>query len=141
MSEAMVKREVFDTIGGFRPHLVQSEDNDFWIRASKSFSVFHIDRCITRIRMHGINTSWDQTNILTWELQMKLSHNDGSFYMRRVLAAVCHKLAYEYRIRGEKQLFRKYTLKSMKYNPFYWKNYVYWLYSVWFETLRKILKH
>lgn len=129
VSEALVKREILGKIGCFRPELLQSEDNDFWIRASKAFSIFHIDALVTRLRMHGANMSWDQVKQLTWELQMKLTHDDGSFHMRKTLAVLCHKLAYEYRIQGEKRLFRKYTVASLKYYPLYWKNYAYLVYS------------
>ena len=129
VSEALIKREILEEIGCFRPELLQSEDNDFWIRASKAFSIFHIDALVTRLRMHGANMSWDQVRQLTWELQMKLAHDDGSFHMRKSLAVICHKLAYEYRIRGEKLLFRKYTIVSLTYYPLYWKNYAYLVYS------------
>jgi glycosyltransferase involved in cell wall biosynthesis len=127
--EALVKRKVLQTVGVFNPRFLQGEDYDLWIRASKRFTIRHIEQPIAKIRTHAANMSNNRVKQLTWELQVIQSHTDGSLLMRRSLAKIYHRLAYECRIVHQKMLFRKYTIEAIKYNPFYWKNYVYLVYS------------
>lgn len=128
--EAMVSRRVIDEIGGFTPSFLQCEDYDFWIRSVRRFKIRSIDKLVAQVRTHDSNLSKDRVNQLTWELRVQLSHYDGSLLMRRSLARIYHRLAYECRVVKNTMLFREYTLKSIRYNPFYWKNWGYLVYSL-----------
>jgi len=127
--EAMVSRRVMDEIGVFTPAFLQCEDYDFWIRSARKFKIRHIDRLVARIRSHDANLSKDRVTQLTWELRVLLSHYDGSLLTRRSLARIYHRLAYECRMEKDTTLFRRYTLKSIQFNPLYWKNWGYLAYS------------
>lgn len=128
-AEALVARKVLDEIGGFNPAFLQGEDYDFWIRTAERFPIFHIPVTVVNARAHSDNLTRNKVKQLTWEFQVRLAHHDGSWLMRRSLAEICHRLAYEHRITHEKSLFRRYTLASLCYNPLYWKNYAYLIYS------------
>lgn len=42
-SSAMIHRSVFDTVGGFNPHLKACEDYDLWIRLALQYDVGYLD--------------------------------------------------------------------------------------------------
>lgn len=42
-SNVMIRREVFETIGGFHEQIPAIEDWDYWIRVAKDFAIDHID--------------------------------------------------------------------------------------------------
>jgi glycosyltransferase involved in cell wall biosynthesis len=126
--EAMVSKRVIDEIGMFTPSFFQCEDYDFWIRSARKFAVRYVDKLVARVRSHDANLSKDRVIQLTWELRVQLAHYDGSFLTRRSLAKIYHRLAYECRVSNNPALFRRYVLKSIRYNPWYWKN---WLYLGW----------
>ena len=128
--EAMISRRVVAEIGGFNPSFLQCEDYDFWIRSARKFEIRYIDRLVARIKSHDANLSKDRVTQLTWELRVLLSHYDGSLLTRRSLARIYHRLAYECRIQKNTALFRRYTFKSIQFNPLYWKNWGYLAYSV-----------
>jgi hypothetical protein len=129
-AEALVKRSVLDVIGDFHPQIIGVEDYDLWIRIAACFSIIHIPQIVAYIRKHGASLSENPLKQLQRELHMKLFYDQRSIPIRRAIANVYHRLAYEYRILHQKELFRQHTMDSIKYNPFYWKNYAYLLYSV-----------
>jgi len=135
--EAMVSKRVVDEIGGFTTSFVQCEDYDFWIRSARKFKIRNIDQLVAKIRSHDANLSKDRVTQLTWESRVLLSHYDGSLLARRSLARIYHRLAYECRIEKNTTLFRRYTLKSIQYNPMYWKNWGYLAYSIFMSSNRE----
>jgi glycosyltransferase involved in cell wall biosynthesis len=51
----MVRREVFDTVGGFDEAMCRFEDTDMWRRISKSYSIGAIQEYTCKLRTHGGN--------------------------------------------------------------------------------------
>jgi glycosyltransferase involved in cell wall biosynthesis len=57
-SSVVIRREVFDAIGGFDTELRSSEDRDLWIRATAAgFRFWFINEPLCRIRRHAGNMS------------------------------------------------------------------------------------
>lgn len=134
---AMVKRNTLNEAGMFNPHILQCEDYELWLRISKKFTLLYVDKVVAKVRKHGTNYSQNTISMLTWELDMKLSHYDHSNIMKKAISNVYHRLAYEHRIVRHTKLFRQYALQSIKYNPFYWKNYAYLVYSWLLSPIKK----
>ena len=133
--EAMVKKEILNEIGYFNPNILQCEDYDLWLRIAQKNVIKHIDKTVVQVQKHAASFSANTIRLLTWERYVILYHANQSCLSRRAVADVCHRLAYQCRIVRQTKLFRQYTIESIKYNPLYWKNYAYLLYS-WFMQLQ-----
>jgi glycosyltransferase involved in cell wall biosynthesis len=55
-STLMSRREVFEQLGGYDEELAY-EDFDFWVRSSRSFYFYFLDRALTKRRMHAASQS------------------------------------------------------------------------------------
>jgi putative methyltransferase (TIGR04325 family) len=57
---AMVRRTVYDEVGGYDPLLVQLQDYDFWIRVVGQYEIRVLDGPLVAYRVlgEGLNTSW-----------------------------------------------------------------------------------
>ncbi len=67
---AVVRRELFDRLGGFREDLA-CEDYEFWMRALKhGASFFHDPRLLVRLRQHGGNLSAQAVSM--WEMNLQI---------------------------------------------------------------------
>jgi Glycosyl transferase family 2 len=65
---AVVRRELFDRLGGFRDDL-PAEDYEFWMRALKhGATFFHDPRLLVRLRQHGGNLS--AQTVPMWEMNL-----------------------------------------------------------------------
>jgi glycosyltransferase involved in cell wall biosynthesis len=52
MNTALVRRSLVNTIGGFNTSLVQAEDYDFWIKASRVAEMHALDGAVALYRIH-----------------------------------------------------------------------------------------
>jgi glycosyltransferase involved in cell wall biosynthesis len=67
---AVVRRELFDRLGGFREDLA-GEDYEFWMRALKHQALFfHDPRLLVRLRQHGSNLSAQAVSM--WEMNLEI---------------------------------------------------------------------
>lgn len=67
---AVVRRELFDRLGGFREDLA-CEDYEFWMRALKhGATFFHDPRVMVRLRQHGGNLSAQAVSM--WEMNVRI---------------------------------------------------------------------
>lgn len=128
--EAMVSRRVFQRIGLFNPVFLQCEDYDFWIRSVRHFPIRYVHELVARVRMHDGNLSRDRVRQLTWETRVLASHQDGSRLARKALGRAFHRLAYECRLARNAGLFRRSSLESVRYDPYYWKGWCYLAYAL-----------
>lgn len=55
----MVRRQVFDTLGGYDETLAY-EDFDFWVRSSRLYNYFYLDKVTTKRRVHisSLSRGW-----------------------------------------------------------------------------------
>jgi glycosyltransferase involved in cell wall biosynthesis len=54
---SMIRREVFDALGGYDPAFAHAEDYELWLRATKWFRFDNLPRVLYRVRVHGENAS------------------------------------------------------------------------------------
>jgi glycosyltransferase involved in cell wall biosynthesis len=70
-SASLVRRRVFDNVGGFDPNLSYIEDTDLWHRVSWNHAIHQMDEVLCRYRSGHLNTFHPQ-NLRTralWELR------------------------------------------------------------------------
>ena len=53
----LIRREVFASVGGYRPIFVQSEDYDLWVRIAEGFEVANLDQVVVKYRIHPYQVS------------------------------------------------------------------------------------
>jgi len=54
---SMLRREVFDALGGYDPAFVHAEDYELWLRAARRFRFDNLPRVLYRVRLHDDNAS------------------------------------------------------------------------------------
>ena len=74
---ALVRRAVYDEVGGYDPLLMQLQDYDFWIRMSSRYEIKVLNEPLIAYRVlgEGINTSWPGTEAVrrtAWETRRVL---------------------------------------------------------------------
>jgi glycosyltransferase involved in cell wall biosynthesis len=57
-SAALIRREAFLGVGGYRPSLVPSEDYDLWLRIADHFQLANLQRIIVKYRVHPYQLSF-----------------------------------------------------------------------------------
>jgi glycosyltransferase involved in cell wall biosynthesis len=66
----LVRREVFEQIGGFDPTMTQSEDFDWFLRLrEQSLGFAMLSQIVLRYRSHDSNITADQNAVRYWALQ------------------------------------------------------------------------
>jgi FkbM family methyltransferase len=74
-SAALIRREVFETIGGYRKKLQSADDYDFFARALLSgFNLANIPEVFHKIRLHPKSIGSTRTQLIN-ELVKKIQHN------------------------------------------------------------------
>lgn len=53
MNTAVIRREVYEAIGGFNEAMRQGEDYDFWLKASRIYEMHALDSPVALYRIHG----------------------------------------------------------------------------------------
>ncbi len=54
---AMLRREVFDSVGSYDPEFAHAEDYDLWLRVVEKYPLDNLPRPLLRLRLHGDNVS------------------------------------------------------------------------------------
>jgi hypothetical protein len=54
---AMLRRQIFDSVGGYDPAFPHAEDYDLWLRVVEKHALDNLPRTLLRLRWHGENVS------------------------------------------------------------------------------------
>jgi putative methyltransferase (TIGR04325 family) len=74
---ALVRRAIYDDVGGYDPLLMQLQDYDFWIRVSGKYEIEVLNEPLIAYRVlgEGLNTSWPGAETVrrtAWEMRRAL---------------------------------------------------------------------
>ncbi len=133
----MVRREVFDEVGGYDVSLKSHEDWDLWCRVTQRFAIETIDLPLAMNRRHSANLSGKQEQMYLSE-QMALNKALNSYSLKPdELTLVKRRLArlhflYGSRsiVDGETALGRKRLLASIRIYPWSTEPYSYLMKSL-----------
>jgi glycosyltransferase involved in cell wall biosynthesis len=122
-SSALMKRALFQEIGGFDEDLPVCEDYDFWLRVTCRYPVLFIDgKLIVKRGGHPdqlSNRSWGNDRYRVMALEKLLSFQDLKAEERemvsRELVRKCHILSHGYDKRGKREEGRKYEELAKRY--------------------------
>lgn len=62
-STVIVRRECFETVGVFQPHLRASEDHELWLRIARRFPIAFLDEPLAEYRRHDNSINADSTTL------------------------------------------------------------------------------
>jgi glycosyltransferase involved in cell wall biosynthesis len=75
-SAAMVRRSIFETMGGFDEKLAYNEEYDLWLRITRDYPVLHVARPDVLYRLHGNNISRSRDGQHKNEIRAIAKHDD-----------------------------------------------------------------
>ncbi len=84
---SLLKKELIDTIGGFREHLRQAEDYQFWIRLAAISDFVFVPKLLMFYRQHGTSTMAQDLAPRLWTVQAfeeLLNENNFSLYKPQI---------------------------------------------------------
>ncbi len=121
-SGAMIRRTVFEEIGGFDERLSTSADWDLFYRVSERYAVGFVPELLIKYRVHGSNM---HTNVAVFEHDMSLAFEKAFASPSPEIAAIERKaygglyqiLAGSYFRAGKYGAFAANSLKSLTHEP------------------------
>lgn len=72
-SSVMIRRDVFQRVGGFPPRYRFADEFDVWLKIAARYSIAYVDRPVVFIRFYESNTSHDRIGVRsdTYDILMK----------------------------------------------------------------------
>ncbi len=125
-SSALMKRSLFDEIGGFDETLPVCEDYDFWLRVTCRYPVLFIDKKLI-VKRGGYadqlsTRSWGNDRYRVMALEKLLHSQDLKAEEKRLasgeLVRKCHILSRGFSKRGKQEEARRYEELAKRYGAF-----------------------
>jgi glycosyltransferase involved in cell wall biosynthesis len=141
-----IHRKVFEETGGFNPTLYYGADVDFWLKVSVRYPIVYVPRADSVLTEHAERIV---NNVPTYKKSLIWAHILNSLALSKELppekrmqlrrwaathsehiAGICHDEAYRLLLAGKLKESRVPLRLAMFRRPLYWKNYVYYLFSL-----------
>ena len=101
-SKAMIRENVFETVGGFDESLPARQDYEMWVRISKSFAIRGIDEMLVKYHISGgngqISKNWD--NCIDGHTKLYLKYKSDIDRDPRARFNIFFYLAHYHRMKG-----------------------------------------
>ncbi|MFH2107721.1 MAG: glycosyltransferase [Chrysiogenia bacterium] len=129
--EVLVPKRLALAAGSFDEALKMSEDFDFWLRLSREYEFCHAAVTVARRRIHGKMMSHQADELQYWagqalEKQWRCVQGWGE---RAAIAGACgqnfHLRAYLAKERGDLAAMKRLSLRSLRWQPWRAKNWLY----------------
>ncbi len=125
MNTAVVRRSVYEAIGGFNESMRQGEDYDFWLRASRVAEMHSLDSAVALYRihsasaMHRLSSDNHLANLLkAASMRWGLETHDGQAlpikYFHKRLGKVAFDHAYAHYWHGQRVVARAAFWQALK---------------------------
>ena len=96
-STVIVRRECFDTVGVFNPHLRAAEDHELWLRILRQFPIAFMDEVMAEYRRHGISINTDPPLLYDgYRRYFEIILNEYRPWLKNPRAAERHLAKFEY---------------------------------------------
>ncbi len=125
MNTAVIRRSIYESIGGFNESMRQAEDYDFWLKASRLMEMHSLDGAVALYRIHPASAMHRLANesmlavlLMSARLRWGLSQNDGQMMSAQQfsqrLGSVYFDHGYSHYWQGSYAGAKKAFLQSMK---------------------------
>ena len=144
----VVRRSCLDKVGFYDLENRLSLDYDLWLRIAQYFPIDYIDRPLVIFRLHTTNLSLNridqmQDHLAALEKILRLNPRIVDEVGRDVVDfAFAFKTAYMFFEQGSFKKARWHFTKALRFRPFHWPSYGYylacWLPPSWIKGLRHL---
>ena len=133
-STVVIKKDVFDKVGGFNENYKRAEDYDMWLRISRSFPLAHTKTPLTWIRKSKNRLSNDKFDLRNSAIKVIKENYDPEKIPKRKLnkriSDIEISLGRRYVKAGNKEEGNKHFLSSIKRYPYRIRPYRYLLSTI-----------
>lgn len=141
-SSVMIRKDVFDKIGGFPPKYRFADEFDVWLTIARDFPIAYYEKPLVFIRFYESNTSHNRIGVRTDTYDILQKHYDSdriprSIYLRTLSD---HDISFgrAYLGAGNPAEALKWFWKSIRRTPFRPRSWRYYLkYRIAFSLQRK----
>jgi len=125
-SVVMIKKDIFQTVGGFDKELMPSEDGELWARIAYTYpeSIGHIAKATVLMRKHAGSSIYNFKKVEHAELRVlqkttsSYIHPNNVILKRNIMSHGYLGIAYVAVFNNKKCIASLYLLKAVFYNPF-----------------------
>ncbi|MDW8107637.1 MAG: glycosyltransferase [Armatimonadota bacterium] len=132
-SSAVLRRECFERVGGFREDLYGLGDWEMWLRVALEYDIGYIDEPLTLYRVHGANAFLQHHRLLEDEVKVRAEtiHACETRFMQRandpraMRLALAHSyacLGTDYALLGDRKQARRAYIRSLQLYPLRFKS-------------------
>lgn len=130
-SSVMIRKDVFDAIGGFPPRYRFADEFDVWLAISRDFTIAYFDKPLVFIRFYESNTSHNRVGVRTDTYDILQKHYDPDRIPRSVYLRTLsdHDISFgrAYLRTGNAAEALKWFRKSIRRTPFRPRSWRYFL--------------
>jgi glycosyltransferase involved in cell wall biosynthesis len=134
-SSVMIRRDVFDEIGGFPPCYRFADEFDVWLKIAAAHSIAYVDEPLVFIRFYEANTSHDRVGVRsdTYNILLK-QYNPARISVPIFLRTLSdHDISFgrAHLKAGDMTEALKWFRRSVQRTPFRWRSWRYYVrYSI-----------
>lgn len=119
VNSALVKRNLFNTVGYQNEDLKSLEDWEFWLRCAfegATFNYISDENAYALIRVHATSLSQNRANMLKWEIRLKtlVKTYINNSSLEPILKQILHTSNDTYKKAMQKEFIVKYGLLNLK---------------------------
>ena len=96
----IVKKMVFEAVGGFDESIEVSEDYDLWLKILKKYEISYIDKVLARYRLHNNNVSQDieKMSLAHHNILLKNIHSSklNIIFKKNIVSKFYYKVGYNF---------------------------------------------
>jgi len=127
----LMRHSIYEQVGNFNTNLRRGQDYDYWLRVSKITQIHKLDRIYAVYRQHNESIS-NKVNSVNYEYIVIKSAIDNlgessknKKHVLQRLSDLCFDFSYQHYHNGSLKVALDSILKSIRYNPFKIKAWVY----------------
>jgi len=130
-SSVMIRKDIFDKIGGFSPRYRFADEFDVWLKITRDYNIAYVNQPLVFIRLYEANTSHDRVGLRKDTYGILLKHYDPERIPKaRFLKTLSdHDISFgrAYLKAGDMTEALKYFYRSVKRTPFRLRSWRYYL--------------
>lgn len=125
----VVRKDVFDRIGGFNENYKRAEDYDLWLRISRRFPLAHTKTALAWVRKSTTRLSNDKIDLRNTAMKVLKKQYDpekiSKMKYKKRISGIEISLGRRYVLAGNKEKGKKHFLSAIKRYPYSIRPYRY----------------